>query len=195
MRGQGPARGAGPVAAAAPPGVGPQSDVRDTARLGLHLLRKAGSRLDRVRRVLDGAADAAAPSDARSLGAELDSAATAPLGPGGGTTPDVHAAAPGAAAAGSRRRPRRVGRRRGGGRRHPARRCGAASAVDRAADARRRRQATVSPASAGCNTTFAFVASGSLSGTGTLVYRWEQSDGQVTSAPRCRSAPTRARSS
>ncbi|MDQ6847709.1 MAG: hypothetical protein M3019_09045, partial [Candidatus Dormibacteraeota bacterium] len=38
----------------------------------------------------------------------------------------------------------------------------------------------VSPPSAGCNTTFMFVARGSLSGTGTLVYRWEQSDGQVT---------------
>jgi hypothetical protein len=38
----------------------------------------------------------------------------------------------------------------------------------------------VTPASAGCNTTFSFIARGSLSGTGTLVYRWEQSDGQVT---------------
>ncbi len=38
----------------------------------------------------------------------------------------------------------------------------------------------VMPASGGCNTTFAFVARGSLSGAGTLVYRWEQSDGEVT---------------
>ena len=38
----------------------------------------------------------------------------------------------------------------------------------------------MSPATGGCNTTFAFVGRGSLSGTGTLVYRWEQSDGQVT---------------
>jgi hypothetical protein len=38
----------------------------------------------------------------------------------------------------------------------------------------------VAPQSAGCNTTFVFVGRGSLSGVGTLVYRWEQSDGQVT---------------
>ncbi len=36
----------------------------------------------------------------------------------------------------------------------------------------------VTPVSGGCNTTFTFVGTGSLSGTGTLVYRWEQSDGQ-----------------
>jgi hypothetical protein len=39
----------------------------------------------------------------------------------------------------------------------------------------------VNPATGGCNTTFRFVGQGSLSGTGTLVYRWEQSDGQATS--------------
>jgi hypothetical protein len=38
----------------------------------------------------------------------------------------------------------------------------------------------VAPQSAGCNTTFVFVGRGSLSGVGTLVYRWEQSDGQVS---------------
>ena len=36
----------------------------------------------------------------------------------------------------------------------------------------------VSPASGGCDTTFVFVGRGSLAGTGTLVYRWEQSDGE-----------------
>lgn len=39
---------------------------------------------------------------------------------------------------------------------------------------------TVSPASAGCNTTFVFVGRGSLSGAGMLAYRWEQSDGQLS---------------
>jgi hypothetical protein len=45
---------------------------------------------------------------------------------------------------------------------------------------------TVTPANGGCNTTFVFVGRGSVSGTGTLVYRWEQSDGQssaTTSLP------------
>jgi hypothetical protein len=40
---------------------------------------------------------------------------------------------------------------------------------------------TVTPKTSGCDTTFVFVGRGSLHGTGTLVYRWEQSDGSVTS--------------
>jgi hypothetical protein len=40
---------------------------------------------------------------------------------------------------------------------------------------------TVSPATGRCNTTFTFIGRGSLTGTGTLRYRWEQSDGQSTS--------------
>ncbi len=38
----------------------------------------------------------------------------------------------------------------------------------------------VSPAQGGCDTAFQFTATGSLSGTGTLTYRWERSDGQET---------------
>jgi hypothetical protein len=38
----------------------------------------------------------------------------------------------------------------------------------------------VTPQQGGCDTTFNFEATGSLSGTGTLVYRWERSDGQQT---------------
>jgi serine/threonine protein kinase len=37
------------------------------------------------------------------------------------------------------------------------------------------------PQQGGCDTNFQFVATGSLSGQGTLVYRWERSDGQQTS--------------
>ena len=39
---------------------------------------------------------------------------------------------------------------------------------------------TAAPGSGGCNTTFVFTAQGSLSGAGTLVYRWEQSNGFST---------------
>ncbi|MHB8717863.1 MAG: hypothetical protein ACYDAC_03080 [Candidatus Dormibacteria bacterium] len=38
----------------------------------------------------------------------------------------------------------------------------------------------VKPAQGGCNTTFDFRATGSVSGAGELVYRWEQSDGQTS---------------
>jgi hypothetical protein len=41
---------------------------------------------------------------------------------------------------------------------------------------------TVTPASGGCNTTFVFVARGAVSGSGILVYRWEQSDGESTAS-------------
>ncbi|MGI8847395.1 MAG: serine/threonine protein kinase [Candidatus Dormibacteria bacterium] len=36
---------------------------------------------------------------------------------------------------------------------------------------------SVSPSSGGCDTTFSFSAKAGISGTGTLVYRWERSDG------------------
>jgi hypothetical protein len=38
----------------------------------------------------------------------------------------------------------------------------------------------VQPSQGGCNTVFSFVASGSVSGAGTLTYRWERSDGFVS---------------
>lgn len=38
----------------------------------------------------------------------------------------------------------------------------------------------VRPATGGCNTTFIFDATGTVTGSGALVYRWEQSDGYVT---------------
>ena len=41
-------------------------------------------------------------------------------------------------------------------------------------------QLSVSPSQGQCNTTFAFVATGSVTGRGTLVYRWERSDGRRT---------------
>jgi hypothetical protein len=39
---------------------------------------------------------------------------------------------------------------------------------------------TVTPAQGGCNTVFNFVATGSVSGSGTLLYRWERNDGRQT---------------
>jgi serine/threonine protein kinase len=39
---------------------------------------------------------------------------------------------------------------------------------------------TVSPAQGGCDTTFTFLAAGSVSGAGTMTYRWERSDGNVS---------------
>ena len=169
-------------AAAAPSGFGPHTDVRDTARLGLHLLRKAGSRLGPVRRPLDAAAVSADATDAARLRADLDSAATAALGADWRDRPVVPARGP-------RRRGRIVAA------------VVAALVVVAAAVAAAilltghagpgtasagplmigsDTKMAVTPASGGCNTTFAFVARGSLSGAGTLVYRWEQSDGEVT---------------
>ncbi len=37
-----------------------------------------------------------------------------------------------------------------------------------------------SPARGGCGTTFTFVATGTVSGVGRMMYRWEQSDGRST---------------
>jgi serine/threonine-protein kinase len=39
---------------------------------------------------------------------------------------------------------------------------------------------TATPQQGGCDTTYNFVATGSVTGAGTLVYRWERSDGQQT---------------
>lgn len=170
-------------AAAAPPGFGPHTDVRDAARLGVHLLRKAGSGFDPLRRALEGAATAGGAVEAGALRSELDSGATALLGPGWRdrlSGPSRH--------------------RRGDGRRKRwpvvvavtvlvvaaitagivlITRPGAATP---AGPLTLGNDATlvVTPVSGGCNTTFTFVGRGSLSGAGTMVYRWEQSDGQVS---------------
>ncbi|MDQ6856038.1 MAG: hypothetical protein M3Z57_03065 [Candidatus Dormibacteraeota bacterium] len=173
-------------AAASPPGFGTRTDVRDAARLGLHLLRKAGSRFDPVRRPLDGASTGAGAGEAAGLRAEVDRAAAALLGPS-------WRAAVGATSRRDRRATRRPGRAfavaalavlilaaaaaavilvagRGGK--------GASSTgpLTVGSDA----SLVVTPVTGGCNTTYAFVGTGLLSGTGKLVYRWEQSDGQVS---------------
>ena len=167
-------------AAAAPPGAGSVADVRDAARLGLHLLRGTGGRLDPVRRPLE-RATAGGSADAAGLRAELAAGASAALGNGWRQPPPAPA------------------------RRHRRRRAllallalvvaAAAAAVVAvillqapqstavapgplviASDA----SVTVNRATGGCDTTFSFLARGSLSGVGSMVYRWEQSDGQVT---------------
>lgn len=173
-------------AAAAQPGFGPQTDVRDAARLGMHLLRTAGNRFDAVRRPLDAAASGSGAGNASRLREELEAAAAVVLGAGwraGDAGPAPRAQSPG-------RRRRRLGLAAlavlvvaaavATGVVLLANRTavGPASTAPLAVGA----NATlgVTPASAGCNTTFSFIARGSLTGTGTLVYRWEQSDGQVT---------------
>ncbi len=84
------------------------------------------------------------------------------------------------------------GRRRGR-RRHPAR--GQAERVVPSGPLTLGSDATLTatPVTGGCNTTFSFVGRGSLSGTGTLVYRWEQSDGQVTADTSLPITPKRGR--
>jgi hypothetical protein len=165
-------------AAAAPDGAGPQGDVRDAARLGLELLDGAGSLHDGMRRTLQATAAGAGPGDAARLRDEL-AGAGAEVGSGRPET------APG--------RPHRRRRRAllgalaalvvaaaavsavlvlGGGHNTPAPIAPLVLGPDAAV--------TVTPQTGGCNTTFVFVARGSLSGVGQLVYRWEQSDGQVT---------------
>ena len=167
-------------AAAAPPGAGRESDVRAAAQLGLDLLRGGGRRLDPARRLLGAVLEGRRQADADDLRTALAAAAEAALGPGWREVPAQPA-------------------RRGPGRGRLAAAAallllltggGAALAIVLSGghgpanpspsgplalghDA----TLTVSPASGGCNTTFVFVARGSLSGTGTLVYRWEQSDG------------------
>jgi hypothetical protein len=168
------------VCAAAVEGAGPGTDVAEAARLGLHLLRRGGRRLDALRRPLDSAA--AGAGDAAHLRQEMGSGASAVFGAGWRDRPTALAGHP-------RRRWRRVlpavlatlavagGAVAAvllltGGHRIPV----AAGPLALGSDAR----LAVAPQSAGCNTTFVFVGRGSLSGVGTLVYRWEQSDGQVS---------------
>jgi hypothetical protein len=174
-------------AAAAPAGSGAATDVRDAARLGRHLLRGSGSRFDRVRRPLDAAATGMGAADAAQLRGEVDAAAAAVLG----ESWRQGLAGPSARSPTAGRRPRRgrllaalaalivvaaaalaafllIGRGAGG------RALNAPLVIGNDATL------GVAPVSGGCNTTFSFIARGSLSGSGTLVYRWEQSDGQIT---------------
>ena len=169
-------------AAASPAGTGPQTDVRDAARLGLHLLRGGGRRLDGVRRSLDAAVAAAGAGDASRLREELGRSADVVFGAGWHER--------GVAA-----RARPVKRRRRLVLALLAAAVVAAAAVAAVALAAGGHSGTVStgplvvggdatlavnPKAGGCNTTFSFIARGSLRGVGTLVYRWEQSDGQIT---------------
>jgi hypothetical protein len=162
-------------ASAAPPGAGPEADLRAAARLGLGLLRGSGRRLEPVRRVLEPALDTTGASTAAGLRTAVASAvegrrqepATPPARPRGRRRRWIVGIAAlallvaAAAVAGFVL----LGR-------HPAPRPAGPLAIGSDATL------TVKPASGGCNTTFNFVGAGSLSGTGTLVYRWEQSDGQ-----------------
>ncbi len=173
-------------AAAAPPGSGAPADVRDAARLGQQLLRGEGSRFDPVRQPLDAAAMGTGAADAAQLRGEVDAAATGVLGQGWRS----RLAGPAGRSPVVGRRPRR-GRLLAAltalvvaaaavatflilGRGEAARTPSAPLVIGSDATL------GVTPASGGCNTTFSFLARGSLSGSGTLVYRWEQSDGQVT---------------
>jgi hypothetical protein len=167
-------------AAAAPPGAGRETDLRGAARLGLELLRGSGRRVEPVRRALMPATDTTGASDAAGLRTALTSAAVKVFGESwreGAIAPS---------------HPRRLRRRwilgaagaavlaiaatvagialLGGGHARPA----SSGPLAIGSDA----GLTVTPASGGCNTTFVFVGRGSLTGTGTLVYRWEQSDGE-----------------
>jgi hypothetical protein len=176
-------------AAAAPPGAGPQTDLRAAARLGLELLRGLGRRAEPLRRALEPALDDTAATGAAGLRAALASAATS--GFGGSWREDAV----------GRDRPRR-GRRRWilavAALALVAVGAGTVAAV--ALLSRPHAQApspgplaigsdaglTVTPPSGGCNTTFVFVGRGSLSGTGTLVYRWEPSDGETSATTSLR---------
>lgn len=175
-------------AAAAPPGFGPHTDVRDAARLGLHLLRNAGQRFEAVRRPLEAAATGDGAGDAGHLRDEVEAAATSVLGNGwrdrrGTGCRREHGGAP--------RHRRRVlvvaalgavavaaavvagivflgGNTAGGKPSNVPLSVGTDAALG------------VTPSTGSCNSTFTFIGRGSLTGTGTLVYRWEQSDGQAT---------------
>jgi hypothetical protein len=171
-------------AAAAPPGAGPDTDLGAAATLGLELLHRAGSRLDPVRRALASALGPPGSTDAARLRADLDAASTAVFGGGwrerAGT--GMHG-----------RRPRRRRWILGVAALAVIAIAGGATAGILLSGGRAGRTApagplaigsnvvlTVAPARGGCDTTFVFVARDSLSGAGTLVYRWEQSDGQST---------------
>ena len=163
-------------AAAARPGSGPAGDLQATARLGLGLLPR-GHRQEGMRRVLAAVCEAASPAPATEVRAAFAEAAAAALG-----------------ASWQQRRQVVSNRRRrlaalltaavlvaglgvaaglvlfGGGGSHAT----STGPLALGADA----TLTVAPDLGGCNTTFVFVGRGSLRGAGTLVYRWEQSDGQ-----------------
>jgi hypothetical protein len=162
---------------------GRQADVRDAARLGLHLLSRSGSRAAALRRVLDEAVSSGS-ADAAGLRRDLDGAAAADLGAGWRD----RAAAVQPLPAATRRRLLiaalvallALGAAVGAGilffGSQPAAVVAPAPLL-LGSDA----MLAVMPERAGCDTTFVFVARGSVSGTGSLVYRWEQSDGEVTS--------------
>ena len=167
-------------AAAAPPGSGPAADVRAAARLGLDLLRGSGRRFQAARDALQAALDAGTEASAAATREAL--AAAAPTSVVATTT------AP-------RRAPRRRRRLRralvvvallvlvaAGGTAAGLTLLGGRTTVSNPGPLTLEPGATVTvtPASGGCDTTFVFVGRGSLHGTGTLVYRWEQSDGQVS---------------
>ena len=176
---------AGPPASAA--GVRPGDDVRAAARLGLDLLGGAGRGLGAVRRPLD-AALASPDPDAGAVRAALDAAARASLG--AGWRERAATAAPS-----RRRRWRRVavvaavvaviaagGAAAGmillGG--HAPTTRGAVTSASAPLSVGGDASVAVNPARGGCDTTFVFVGRGSLSGSGSLVYRWEQSDGTTS---------------
>ena len=168
--------------------IGAAERVRAAARLGLELLSGAGRGLDVVRRPLDVAVASPSP-DAAALRTALDEAAVAALGAAWRERAAAAAAAP----------PRRRRWRRpalllasiavlGGGvlvavlvlARNPS---SPGAPVTPAAPPLAIGGDTtlgVNPARGGCDTTFGFVARGSLSGSGSLVYRWEQSDGTTS---------------
>jgi hypothetical protein len=155
--------------------------VRAASRLGLDLLRGAGRRLDPAKRVLRAALDDPATMDAAALRQAVAVAATRAFGDGWRERVPA---------------PRRRGRRillvaaglviAGAGTAAAIVLLGghATTVATPSAPLSLGNDATlaVTPVSGGCNTTFVFVARGSLRGTGTLVYRWQQSDGQ-SSAP------------
>lgn len=164
-------------AAAAAPGSGPDTDLREAARLGLELLPEGG-RHQPMRQVLEAAVQAPSPLEARTVRQAFAAAATASLGPAWQRSTER-------AGGRSRRRLLVVTAAAilvaglgvagglllfGGGGSHAA----PAGPLTLGTDA----TLTVAPGIGGCNTTFVFVGRGSLRGTGTLVYRWEQSDGQ-----------------
>ncbi|MBJ7609759.1 MAG: hypothetical protein JF887_10090 [Candidatus Dormibacteraeota bacterium] len=173
-------------AVASPPGIGPVLDLRSAAQLGLDLLQGTGPQPEPVRLALEqgasGAVDAAAMRSSVAAAARTVFGADATADGGGG---EATAAPP------RRRRSRRMYGvaavalvalitaaaagyllLAGHGNR-PA----SSGPLAVGSDA----TLSVNPGNGACNTTFVFVGKGSLTGTGKLVYRWEQSDGQSSS--------------
>jgi hypothetical protein len=165
------------ISAAATPDGGIRDDVRAAAAMGVRLLPAAGADAEAVRNLLTAASGAGSVLDPGGLRAQLRA-----LPP---------AAAPGAPtkAPAPRRRRRRVlvaaalvlVLLAGGGTAYllaaghdGGTSTGVSTPLTVGADA----AVTLSPSRGGCNTTFVFIARGSLTGAGPLVYRWELSDGQ-----------------